>query len=169
MEGYVKTVKDDKMNNEKSWLWKELWQDAIPLDLYTAASIGQLEWIKKILTGLVTKGEILNKKNRGGWTPLMYAAYCGHNEVISYLICEGSDYNMKNNDGKTALMLAAMCGNFKCISSLIEYGAKIDDTDQNNRTALFHSALCGHYNVVQLLLEKKSTVNIVENQQVLHL
>jgi ankyrin repeat protein len=53
----------------------------------------------------------LNKKNRGGWTPLMYACYIGHDNIVNLLLDAGVNVNVKNHKGHTPLMLAASCGN----------------------------------------------------------
>lgn len=55
--------------------------------------------------------EDLNAKNSGGYTPLMYAAYIGHDNVVNMLIDAQVDVNLSNDKGHTPLMLAASCGN----------------------------------------------------------
>ena len=55
--------------------------------------------------------EDLNAKNSGGYTPLMYAAYIGHDNVVNMLIDAQVDVNLANDKGHTPLMLAASCGN----------------------------------------------------------
>ena len=53
----------------------------------------------------------LNKKNVGGWTPLMYACYIGHDNIVNLLLDAGVNVNVKNHKGQTPLMLASSCGN----------------------------------------------------------
>jgi len=55
--------------------------------------------------------EDLNAKNSGGYTPLMYAAYIGHDNIVNMLIDAQVDVNLSNDKGHTPLMLAASCGN----------------------------------------------------------
>lgn len=55
--------------------------------------------------------EDLNAKNSGGYTPLMYAAYIGHDNVVNMLIDAQVDVNLSNDKGHSPLMLAASCGN----------------------------------------------------------
>ena len=58
------------------------------------------------------RGEVeIDRKNIGGWTPLMYACYIGHDHIASLLIDAGCNVNLKNQRGQTPLMLAASCGN----------------------------------------------------------
>lgn len=53
----------------------------------------------------------LDGKNRGGWTPLMYAAYIGHDNIANLLLEAGVNVNATTAKGLTPLMLAASCGN----------------------------------------------------------
>lgn len=53
----------------------------------------------------------MNTKNSGGYTPLMYAAYIGHDNIVNLLLEAHADVNIANNKGLTSLMLAASCGN----------------------------------------------------------
>ena len=47
----------------------------------------------------------------GTWTPLMYACYIGHDNIVNLLTEAGCSVNVKNYKGQTPLMLAASCGN----------------------------------------------------------
>lgn len=53
----------------------------------------------------------LNGKNIGGWTPLMYASYIGHDNIANLLLEAGVNVNATTAKGLTPLMLAASCGN----------------------------------------------------------
>lgn len=53
----------------------------------------------------------LDGKNIGGWTPLMYASYIGHDNIANLLLEAGVSVNATNAKGLTPLMLAASCGN----------------------------------------------------------
>lgn len=50
-------------------------------------------------------------RNLGGWTPLMYAAYIGHDNIVNLLLESGVSVNASTAKGLTPLMLAASCGN----------------------------------------------------------
>jgi ankyrin repeat protein len=49
------------------------------------------------------KGADVNAKNESGVTPLLWAAWKGHKDVVELLIAEGADVNAKNEDGETPL------------------------------------------------------------------
>lgn len=53
----------------------------------------------------------LDGKNIGGWTPLMYASYIGHDNIANLLLEAGVNVNATTAKGVTPLMLAASCGN----------------------------------------------------------
>lgn len=65
--------------------------------LFNAAENGDLDKVKGLLLNL--KGaeleDVVNAKNRDDdeWTPLHYAAYKGHYEVVEYLLDKGADFN----------------------------------------------------------------------------
>uniref|UniRef100_A0A2K5SEN6 Ankyrin repeat and sterile alpha motif domain containing 3 n=2 Tax=Platyrrhini TaxID=9479 RepID=A0A2K5SEN6_CEBIM len=93
----------------------------VPLDLHTAASIGQYEVVKEC----VQRRELdLNKKNGGGWTPLMYASYIGHDTIVHLLLEAGVSVNVPTPEGQTPLMLASSCGN-ESIAYFLLQGADI--------------------------------------------
>uniref|UniRef100_A0A3Q2TXX9 Uncharacterized protein n=1 Tax=Fundulus heteroclitus TaxID=8078 RepID=A0A3Q2TXX9_FUNHE len=80
----------------------------LPLDLHTACSIGQYDVTKMC----VFRREVdLDGKNMGGWTPLMYAAYIGHDNITNLLLEAGVNVNARTPKGLSPLMLAASCGN----------------------------------------------------------
>uniref|UniRef100_A0A3P9PXR3 Uncharacterized protein n=1 Tax=Poecilia reticulata TaxID=8081 RepID=A0A3P9PXR3_POERE len=81
----------------------------VPLDLHTACSIGQYDVVAELS---VSRREAdLDRKNLGGWTPLMYAAYIGHDNIANLLLEAGVNVNAATPKGLTPLMLAASCGN----------------------------------------------------------
>jgi len=64
--------------------------------------------------------ENLDSANAGGWTPLMYASYIGHDVVVQQLIEAGASVNSVNNKGQSPLTLATSCGNDKTAELLIK-------------------------------------------------
>ncbi|XP_032087229.1 ankyrin repeat and SAM domain-containing protein 3 isoform X1 [Thamnophis elegans] len=131
----------------------------IPLDLHTAASIGQYEVVKDS----IERGEKdLDQKNRGGWTPLMYASYIGYDTVVRMLLQAGANVNMSTPEGQTPLMLAASCGNECAAAFLLQQGAELEMTDIHGWTALFHCTSAGHQQMVKFLLDSGANANCRE-------
>ncbi|XP_040829340.1 ankyrin repeat and SAM domain-containing protein 3 isoform X1 [Ochotona curzoniae] len=131
----------------------------VPLDLHTAASIGQYEVVKEC----VQRGELdLNKKNGGGWTALMYASYIGHDTIVHLLLEAGVSVNVPTPEGQTPLMLASSCGNESIAYFLLQQGAELEMKDIQGWTALFHCTSAGHQQMVKFLLDNGANANVRE-------
>ncbi|XP_061563723.1 ankyrin repeat and SAM domain-containing protein 3 isoform X2 [Cololabis saira] len=131
----------------------------VPLDLHTACSIGQYD----VVADCIKKREVnLDGKNIGGWTPLMYAAYIGHDNIANLLLEAGVNVNSATAKGLTPLMLAASCGNESIAYFLIQQGAELELKDSRGWTALFHSTSTGHQQMVKFLLDSNADGNVKE-------
>lgn len=150
---------DRSLSVWKGWNWnvKDVF-DPIPLDLHTASSIGQYDVVRSYIARKVD----LNKKNVGGWSPLMYACYIGHDNIVNLLLDAGVSVNVKNHKGQTPLMLASSCGNESVGYFLVQQGAELEARDHKGWTALFHATYAGHQNMVKFLLEQGANINAVE-------
>ncbi|XP_069840196.1 ankyrin repeat and SAM domain-containing protein 3 [Dendropsophus ebraccatus] len=141
------------------WYGEPLDGQELSLDLHTAASIGQYE----VVQCCVRRRDVdLNQPNLGGWTPLMYASYIGHDAVVSLLLEAGVDVNCRTPSGQTPLMLAASCGNESVAYFLIQQGAKIEARDARGWTALFHCTSAGHQRMLRFLLENGANADAKE-------
>ena len=132
-------------------LWNE--DEVVKMDVYTACSIGQYNCVQQHLADGMEIAD-LDKHNCGGWTPLMYAAYVGHDNIVNLLLEFSVDVNARTTrNGATSLMLAASCGNKSVVNFLLQNNAKIDAQDMRGWTGLFYATFQGHLEVVKLLLE----------------
>ncbi|XP_035263244.1 ankyrin repeat and SAM domain-containing protein 3 isoform X1 [Anguilla anguilla] len=131
----------------------------VPLDLHTACSIGQYD----VVAECIRRGEVdLDCKNIGGWTPLMYAAYIGHDNIANLLLEAGVGVNATTPKGHTPLMLAASCGNESIAYFLLQQGAELELEDTRGWTALFHCTSAGHQQMVKFLLDNLANANVKE-------
>ncbi|XP_051537982.1 ankyrin repeat and SAM domain-containing protein 3 [Myxocyprinus asiaticus] len=131
----------------------------VPLDLHTACSIGQYD----VVAECIRRGGInLDGKNIGGWTPLMYAAYIGHDNIANLLLETGVSVNATTSKGLTPLMLAASCGNESIAYFLLQQGAQLECKDAHGWTALLHSTANGHQQMVKFLLDNNANANVKE-------
>ena len=64
-----------------------------------------------------------NTRDNGGWTAVMFAAYCGNRDIVQYLHQAGADLNIRSNSGSTAVMLAAYNGHRDIVRYLRAAGA----------------------------------------------
>ncbi|XP_008312426.1 ankyrin repeat and SAM domain-containing protein 3 isoform X1 [Cynoglossus semilaevis] len=131
----------------------------VPLDLHTACSIGQYD----VVAGCIRRHEVnLDGKNVGGWTPLMYASYIGHDNIANLLLEAGVNVNATTSKGLTPLMLAASCGNESIAYFLLQHGAELELKDSRGWTALFHCTSTGHQQMVKFLLDNNADANVKE-------
>uniref|UniRef100_A0A8C7RA42 Ankyrin repeat and sterile alpha motif domain containing 3 n=1 Tax=Oncorhynchus mykiss TaxID=8022 RepID=A0A8C7RA42_ONCMY len=131
----------------------------VPLDLHTACSIGQYD----VVSECIKKGEVnLDSKNIGGWTPLMYSSYIGHDNIANLLLEAGVNVNATTGKGLTPLMLAASCGNESIAYFLMQQGAELELKDSRGWTALYHCTSTGHQQMVKFLLDSNANVNVRE-------
>ncbi|XP_043957592.1 ankyrin repeat and SAM domain-containing protein 3 [Gambusia affinis] len=131
----------------------------VPLDLHTACSIGQYD----VVAECIKKREAdLDRKNLGGWTPLMYAAYIGHDNIANLLLEAGVNVNAATPKGLTPLMLAASCGNESIAYFLLQQGAELELRDARGWTALLHCTSTGHQQMVKFLLDNNADANVRE-------
>ena len=77
--------------------------------------------------------------NKGGFTPLLYAARQGCIECARYLIEAGADINDTDPDRVTALNLALINFHFDFAAYLIQAGADVDKWDLYGRTPLYNA------------------------------
>lgn len=95
-----------------------------------AASLsGHLELVKKLrAAGAQVDGP--------GWTPLIYAATGGKDDVVSYLIAQGAKVNAVSPNGTSALMMAVREGKGSTVTLLIARGADVNQKNDGGATAL---------------------------------
>ncbi|VDM36942.1 unnamed protein product [Toxocara canis] len=138
-----------------------VYDDALysPYDIYTAASIGDVE----IVEAQLQSGFDPNRTNTCGWTALMYSSYLGHESVCATLLKYGAAVDVINPRSQTALMLAAACGNLSVVRLLLRKGAQVDKQDENGTTALGHACACSQTSVAEALLEAGANPNIPDS------
>ena len=85
--------------------------------LHTAAGEGNIAKVRSLLA----QGESVDKKNMGGFTPLMYAVE--NADMVRLLLEKGANPNYKTRDGVTALHLAVEAGAVEGVRALLEGGA----------------------------------------------
>ena len=64
--------------------------------------------------------------NRGGFTPLLYAAREGFTDCVRELARGGADLNLADPDGTTPLVLALMNGHWDAAKALLDAGANVN-------------------------------------------
>lgn len=124
--------------------------------LTLAASAGQYEVVKMLLE---YKPHIDMIDPIYGQSPLKYAAWAGHRDIVALLLHNGASVNDRTN-GTTALAQSSACGHHEVVKTLLEHGASPDMLDlQRGQTPLALAAANAHRAVVLLLLEHEADTN----------
>lgn len=136
--------------------------DLAPFDCHTASSVGDLEYIASLPI------EHLDTPNHSGWTPLMYAAYHGHVQLVTHLLTKSCLTSITNNLGRSPLTLAAMCGNVDVVALFLareEVQNLLLIADKRNMTALSHAVNWGHLQAAEDLLKAGSNPDVTEHSR----
>ncbi len=99
----------------------------------TALMVAALNGQAGIAKALRQKGAAVTMK---GWTPLIYAATGGHDDIVRWLLGEGSDINAASPNGTTALMMAVRENRYSTALLLIARGADVNRRNENGFSAL---------------------------------
>ena len=101
----------------------------------------------------------VNHANRYGKTPLIFAARCGHNEIVKILLDSGADIDKEDIWKTTPLWYAAQWGRSVVIKTLIDRGAELERADECGITPLHAATQNGEKNTVQLLIDRGANPN----------
>jgi uncharacterized protein len=113
---------------------------------------------KILLKKYIEYGGNINVSDNKGYTPLIYAAYFGHEGMVDFLLKNGANACMKDNRGNTALMGAIFKGNLKIAFRLLESECDIDQNNKANQTALMYATLFGRKQIAEHLIEKGAKI-----------
>jgi len=93
------------------------------------------QWERKVITEPRPKD-----MNKGGFTPLLYAAREGCVECARHLIAGGADPDLEDPDRVTPLNMALLNLHYAFAAFMIEAGADVDKWDLFGRTPLYMAA-----------------------------
>jgi ankyrin repeat protein len=93
------------------------------------------QWERKVITEPRPKD-----MNKGGFTPLLYAAREGCVECARHLIAAGADPDLEDPDRVAPLNMALLNLHFECAAYLIGAGADVDHWDLFGRSPLYMAA-----------------------------
>ncbi|WP_447933209.1 ankyrin repeat domain-containing protein [Wolbachia endosymbiont of Dactylopius coccus] len=125
--------------------------------LLAAAEDGDLGKVK----GLIDQNADVNTRDKSGWTPLHFAAYCDRFSVVKFLL-NNSSANIKAKDvyGNTPLHIAAQYSSkIEIVEFLLDNSASdINDTTNNGWTPLRLAIQGDKPNTVKFLLNKGASI-----------
>ncbi|KAB0795416.1 hypothetical protein PPYR_12255 [Photinus pyralis] len=92
-------------------------------------------------------------KDRNEWTPLHFASYYGHLDVVDLLLSTTKEnVNYVEKKGRTPLMLAAEKGYTEVLELLLQNEADVNAVDVSNMSALCYAIMGHHKNGTEILL-----------------
>ncbi|RYG65333.1 ankyrin repeat domain-containing protein, partial [archaeon] len=113
-----------------------------------------------LATLLVQRGANLSVTDEEGVTPLIQAAYQGHNSLVMEMLSKGADITAANAEGINALIAAASEGHADVVRTLLAHPqSDVNSKDNDGTNALMAAAVRGHKAVLLLLLEHKVDIN----------
>lgn len=112
-----------------------------------------------------------NKQAKHGWSPLLYACYHGHPEVIKTLLAQNARVDVYDEAGRASLHLAAELGHEDVVNLLLENNAFVNVRNKNGLTPLHLAAAKGYINMVRGLVKDGAIVDAMSliKQTPLHL
>ena len=125
-------------------------------DIFDVARNGSLEELKALMK---ENPNVINARNKNGYTPLILASYKMNNKVALYLIDHVEDINDRAEDG-TALMAAVVKGNVDIVRALLKKGADPDVLDKSKVTALLFATMFKNTEIVELLVKANADKSI---------
>lgn len=117
------------------------------------------------LYGLIASDPtMLEIRDEIGASPLYYAAWEGHLDIVERLIAMGAEVTVATTDGLTGLHWAALEGHLEVCRALLDNGADVNARTivQGNTPLLEVWNGGGHPEVAQLLIERGADVDAVE-------
>ena len=117
------------------------------------------------VTGALLKEDVskMDKANDHGATPLFFACFYGHLDIVRLLVEKGADKDKAPDHGATPLFVACQNGHLDVVQVLVEKGADMDKTMNDGATTLFIACFYGHLEVVRLLVENGADMDKARN------
>ncbi len=172
---HVKELKEDKEEAESLWAYyDDLYeqQQAKENSLRAAAGhkhaqalektleeiydrddmIGVLHGNTSLISGMIERGESLDRQTRSGNTLLDLSIHTGNSAAIDLLIDNGADINRQNKRGYTPLMRAARKGDVATVKKIIATeSCDLHAVNMHGRTALEEARKFGRQDVAECL------------------
>ncbi|XP_067679979.1 ankyrin repeat domain-containing protein 2-like [Haliotis asinina] len=119
-------------------------------DLFIACNEGNLAEVKRVLD-LGLDANCID-----GWdrTPVMWAAWRGHKDVVEFLVSRGADVLLGDKSGNYPLHLASMAGHLGTVEFILSTQNVADLKPKNNsgKTAVDLARANGHHQLADLLV-----------------
>ena len=134
--------------------------------LHIYSEMGWLEEVKEIISYIS-----VDAKDNENITPLMFAVYSNHIEMVRLLLERGANMHLVSDRKHNALHIACKNGNKEIAEMLLDAGMDIDARGDTSWTPIMFAAYNDHTEIVRLLLERGANTSFVSDNKnnVLHL
>ncbi|MBA3873084.1 MAG: ankyrin repeat domain-containing protein [Anaerolineae bacterium] len=121
------------------------------LNLFEAASVGQLATVQSILTA---QPDLINSYAPDGFFPLALAAFFDHTDIVAFLLDQGADVHQAATNAQRVNALHAASANrhLEIARLLIEHGIDVNAKQEGGFTPLQAAAQNGQLELAELLL-----------------
>lgn len=92
-------------------------------------------------------------KGLDDWTPIHYACYEGHDDIVHLLCKNHADVNARTRFNRNGLHIAALRGHHDVVKVLVNNQIEINAFDSDGNTALHFAAENGHRDIIVFLIE----------------
>ena len=136
----------------------ELLASGIELNVYEAAATGQTARLRELIAA---DPSLVNTHSVDGFTPLGFAVFFAHPEIVDVLLEAGADVNLASRESMKVAPLASAsaAGQYEIAKKLIAHGANVNSRASSDFTPLHESAARGQLEFATLLLENGADVN----------
>lgn len=126
------------------------------MDIYAATAVGDIERVKAFLT---SNPELINATQwEKGFTPLHWAAYCGHTELVKILINNGAKVNSADC-GVTPLFWAVRYNHVPTVKLLFAEGADLNFDERLKLSLIGYCVHLGFKDMAELLIANGVDIN----------
>jgi ankyrin repeat protein len=124
-----------------------------------ACEYGEIDVMKVLLQHVGP--EALQETDDKGRTAIHFAAYRGHEDIVTFLLGQGAQANSRDKSGTTLLMSACGEGQTGVVKLLLQHVGlqALQETDEHGLTALHYAAMWGHGETVTFLLGQGAQAN----------
>lgn len=113
------------------------------------------------MKALMEKKESVSEYDSAGWTPLLWAAFYGYPDCVSWLVDQGADIDAANSitystvlPGASPVIVATSMGWEPIVKDLVSRGANLEHRDDRGMNALDYARRGGHPGIIALLEAK---------------
>jgi ankyrin repeat protein len=134
---------------------------AFSSEIHTAAKSGDLESLIRLVE---RDSKIVEEKDNTGLTPLQWAVFNGHLNIVKKLLELDADISVQTNGGSSLLHVAAENGHKECVELLISKKLSLEAKTKSGSTPLMAaSTFPGSSEVLTILINEGAEINARDN------